>query len=99
METLNKKMKRAERALQDTDSAFQGLNEGLNAKILSKWEKVESKAMSQRGKALKCYNVSTVKPESMAEVQMKLLDSQAGQGHLEGNVAFLASGIAIESAQ
>ena len=99
VKTLNKKLKRAGLALEETNEALEGLNEGLSKDLVSKWEKAEQKAMSKRGRFLKCYNVSSVKPASMVEIQIRLLGGQGLNGHAEGSVAWLASGIALEAAQ
>lgn len=61
MGTLNKKLKRAETSLQETEVAFERLSEGLDDELVSKWRKLENKAADKRGKHLKCYDVRHVK--------------------------------------
>lgn len=61
VKTLNKKLKRAENALEETHNAFKGLNEGLDSQLIAKWTKSETKAMDMRGSHLKYYDVRHVK--------------------------------------
>ncbi|KZP29241.1 hypothetical protein FIBSPDRAFT_727629, partial [Athelia psychrophila] len=63
VQTLNKKFKRAQKALEETGEAFERLNEGLDDMLIAKWEKAEKKAMDKRGKHLKYYDVAHMKCE------------------------------------
>lgn len=74
VKTLNKKLTRAEHALKETEAAFEGLNEGLDQKLIWKWERAEQKAMEKRGKHLKCYDVRHVKGQCLGCLPVFMTD-------------------------
>ncbi|KZP29569.1 hypothetical protein FIBSPDRAFT_884962 [Athelia psychrophila] len=95
VKTLNKKLKRAENALEETHNAFKGLNEGLDSQLIAKWTKSETKAMDMRGSHLKYYDIAS----TMGEIKMVLLDGPRTKNLVEGSVSWLASGITLEGEQ
>lgn len=99
VKTLCKMLEKAQKGLQLTQEAFESLNDGLSEALISKWKRAEAKAMKKRGTYLKCYDVTKVKTASMSEIQIALLGQQGLKEALEGGIAWIAEGIAIEATQ
>jgi len=61
VQALNQKYKTAELALKTVIPAFEGLTKSVgNPSWITGWEKLEAKAMKDRGEAMMIYNVSPV---------------------------------------
>jgi hypothetical protein len=58
---LAKKFKRATHSLAESELAFQGLTQSLSHENILDWQRQEQEALSQRGDALKIYEVQVEK--------------------------------------
>ncbi|KAG1784325.1 uncharacterized protein HD556DRAFT_1310674 [Suillus plorans] len=99
MKTLLKKYKRALKGVDDTKSPFDELTLSLDPEKISIWKIDEKKAMEQRGEYLDIYQLQMNKAPTMAEIRLKLTESENTDTSKPGTVSWLITGINLEDLQ
>ncbi|KAG1784341.1 uncharacterized protein HD556DRAFT_1315167 [Suillus plorans] len=99
MKTLLKKYKRALKGVDDTKSPFDELTLSLDPEKISIWKIDEKKAMEQCGEYLDIYQLQMNKAPTMAEIRLKLTESENTDTSKPGTVSWLITGINLEDLQ
>ncbi|KAG1787420.1 uncharacterized protein HD556DRAFT_1312744 [Suillus plorans] len=99
MKTLLKKYKRALKGVDDTKSPFDELTLSLDPEKISIWKIDEKKAMEQHGEYLDIYQLQMNKAPTMAEIRLKLTESENTDTSKPGTVSWLITGINLEDLQ
>ncbi|KAG1784794.1 uncharacterized protein HD556DRAFT_1250836, partial [Suillus plorans] len=99
VKTLLKKYKRALKGVDDTKSPFDELTLSLDPEKISIWKIDEKKAMEQRGEYLDIYQLQMNKAPTMAEIRLKLTESENTDTSKPGTVSWLITGINLEDLQ
>ncbi|KAG1799946.1 uncharacterized protein HD556DRAFT_1305447 [Suillus plorans] len=99
LKTLLKKYKRALKGVDDTKSPFDELTLSLDPEKISIWKINEKKAMEQRGEYLDIYQLQMNKAPTMAEIRLKLTESENTDTSKPGTVSWLITGINLEDLQ
>ncbi|KAG2117531.1 hypothetical protein BD769DRAFT_1672572 [Suillus cothurnatus] len=99
VKTLLTKYNRALKGVDETKSPFDELTRSLNPGKILMWGIDEQKAMEKRGEYLDIYQLQINKAPTMAEIRLKLTESEnADTGH-PGTVSWLITGINLEDLQ
>ncbi|KAG1844776.1 hypothetical protein F4604DRAFT_1937331 [Suillus subluteus] len=97
--TLLTKYKRALKGVDETKSPFDELTRSLNPEKISIWEIEEKKAVEERGEYLDIYQLQINKAPTMAEIRLKLTESENDDTRHPGTVSWLITGINLEDLQ
>ncbi|KAG1840122.1 hypothetical protein C8R48DRAFT_679665 [Suillus tomentosus] len=99
IKTLLKKYKWALKGVDDTKSPFDELTLSLDPEKILMWKIDEKKAMEQRGEYLDIYQLQMNKAPTMAEIRLKLTESENTDTGKPGTVSWLITGINLEDLQ
>ncbi|KAG1886594.1 hypothetical protein F4604DRAFT_1571859, partial [Suillus subluteus] len=97
--TLLTKYKRALKGVDETKSPFDELAWSLNPGKILMWEIDEKKAVEERGEYLDIYQLQINKAPTMAEIRLKLTESENDDDKHPGTVSWLITGINLEDLQ
>ncbi|KAG1720661.1 uncharacterized protein EDB91DRAFT_1064768, partial [Suillus paluster] len=96
---IGKKYKRANKGIEDTRVPFEELTGSLDVIKVRAWEKDEEKAKEERGEHLNIYQLKIDKAPTMAEIRLKLTESEYADTGRLGSISWLIDGINIEDSQ
>ncbi|KAG1825170.1 hypothetical protein EV424DRAFT_1267602, partial [Suillus variegatus] len=99
VKTLLRKYKRANKGIDDTRIPFEDLTKSLDVNKVSLWESDEKRAMERRGEHLDIYHLRIDKAPTMAEIRLKLTETEYADTGKLGSVSWLIEGINLEDAQ
>ncbi|KIK31764.1 hypothetical protein CY34DRAFT_36943, partial [Suillus luteus UH-Slu-Lm8-n1] len=99
VKTLLQKYKRAIKGIDDTRVPFEELTCSLDVSKVSSWEKDEKQAMDQRGEHLDIYQLKIDKAPTMAEIRLKLTETEYADTGTSGSISWLINGINLEDSQ
>ncbi|KAG1809366.1 uncharacterized protein BJ212DRAFT_1484485 [Suillus subaureus] len=89
MKTLLTKYKRALKGVDETKSPFDELSQSLNPEKILMWEIDEKKAVEECGEYLDIYQLQINKAPTMAEIRLKLTESENNDDRHPGTVSWL----------
>ena len=114
-DSLSAKWIRAKDGVADTQPAFEQLTNCLDPSLIEEWTRQEQVAMDDRGDHLAIYDVQSTKcrtickstaehgslvvAPTLAEIRLKMAETEVQQGNLSGSVSTLTEGLAIEKSQ
>ncbi|KAG1764090.1 hypothetical protein EV702DRAFT_1051462 [Suillus placidus] len=99
VKTLLQKYKRANKGIDDTKVPFEELTSSLEVSKVSSWEKDETRAMEQHGEHLDIYQLKIDKAPTVAEIRLKLTETEYADTGKWGSISWLINGINLEDAQ
>ncbi|KIK34294.1 hypothetical protein CY34DRAFT_98279 [Suillus luteus UH-Slu-Lm8-n1] len=99
VKTLLQKYRRANKGIDDTKIPFEDLTRSLDVNKVSLWESDEKQAMEQHGEHLDIYLLKIDKAPTMAEMRLKLTETEYANTGKLGSVSWLMDSINLEDAQ
>ncbi|KAG2070067.1 hypothetical protein BDR04DRAFT_1118593 [Suillus decipiens] len=96
MKTLLTKYKQALKGVDQTKPSFDELTQSLDPGKILMWEIDEQKAMEEHGEYLDIYQLQMNKALTMAEIYLKLTESENADTGKPGTVSWLITGINLE---
>jgi hypothetical protein len=99
--TLLTKLKRSQVGLDSTQPAFQQLTETCAIRNLpvETWRLAESLAMEERGEHLRIYDINHKKAPTLAQITLRLTDTNDDSNDSANIVDWVANGIQTENDQ
>jgi len=101
VQTLLTKLKRSQVGLDSTQPAFEQLTDTCKNRNLpvNSWRLAESLAMEERGESLRIFDINHEKAPTLAQITLRLTETNENSDDGAGSVDWVADGIKIQNDQ